>query len=157
MKNVVNLPLITEQLKPVLNKYMLPDEEIFEASTEEDQPQTVQKPDIFLLVTKSAGLVLLFSGLLIGFIVILEAFSLYNDPVQIERFAEIIELGSNIDKVIPQPDQRTDSFRLSYFAAWSITLLLLMLISMIAFTAVRTGGELVLYELKIKQSNIESP
>jgi hypothetical protein len=42
-------------------------------------------------------------------------------------------------------------FRLSYFVAWVISLLLLMLIGRLAIAAIKTGGELVLYDRHVQQ------
>ncbi|MEE9575557.1 MAG: hypothetical protein V3W03_05590 [Gammaproteobacteria bacterium] len=40
---------------------------------------------------------------------------------------------------------------MSYFFAWVIALLLLLLIARISLTAIKTGGELVLFDMQIKQ------
>ncbi|MDZ7735412.1 MAG: hypothetical protein U5P41_04205 [Gammaproteobacteria bacterium] len=41
--------------------------------------------------------------------------------------------------------------RLSYYIAWVIALILLLLLARISLAAVRTGGELVLYETQMKR------
>ncbi len=126
------------------------------------------------------GFVLLLAGLWIAFEVLFEAWDLYQEPEKIERFARAIEKGSNIDKslvsfrdsVIASDSSitsgaddndslstnnteiiqaSTDSVRISYFLAWIIALLLLLLIARIALGAIKTGGELVLYDMQIKQ------
>ena len=100
-----------------------------------------------LLLVRLSGIVLLSIGLLAGLKIMLDGFQLYREPARIEVFAQAIEKGSNIDRTLA-PDNgdelRNDgNFRMSYFAAWAIVLTLLLFISMIAFTAIRTGGELL--------------
>jgi len=110
-------------------------------------------------MVKAIGTILLLFGLWAGIKVMLEGFHLYRDPIKIETFASAIEKGSNIDKtMIPANNAITtdrNDFRLSYFAAWVITLSLLLLISMIAFAAIKTGGELVLLDSKAKRLSKE--
>lgn len=50
-----------------------------------------------------------------------------------------------------QPAEPQYRLRLSYYIAWVIALMLLLLIARIALGAVRTGGELVLYETQMKR------
>lgn len=119
------------------------------------------------LIVRAAGFILMFVGLWIGLKTINEAWSLYQQPQNIERLARAIEQGSNLDKALTS---RTDptvtdagingqvrevnealGFRLSYFVAWVIAILLLMLIGRLAIAAVKTGGELALYDLQIKR------
>lgn len=45
----------------------------------------------------------------------------------------------------------SDNVRVSYFLAWVIAILLLLLIARIALGVIKTGGELVLYDMQIKQ------
>jgi hypothetical protein len=125
------------------------------------------------------GFFLLLAGLLVALQVLLTAKDLYEHPENIERFAVAIEKGSNIDKtlapirdsLIPESDSGNDSgngvihygeteqrpsttgtgnIRVSYFFAWVIVLLLL-LIARISLAAIKTGGELVLFDMQIKQ------
>ena len=143
----------------------------------ESQPleRTTQRAQTLV---RGSGFLLLIVGLWIALAVIIEAWSLYRNPQQIVRMADAIEQGSNLDHSLAKanqglaagaPDERdTDaaavpssvaadaavkgpSFRLSYFAAWLIAILLLMLIGRLALGAVKTGGELVLYDLHIKR------
>lgn len=44
-----------------------------------------------------------------------------------------------------------DNVRVSYFLAWVIAILLLLLIARIALGVIKTGGELVLFDMQIKQ------
>ena len=127
---------------------------------------------VMALVVRFIGLFLLLAGLWVALQVLLEALELYRDPRRIERFAEAIEQGSNIDKslvsfrneiiteetgepaegsVEPQTVQPSANIRVSYFFAWMIVLLLLLLIARISLAAIKTGGELVLYDMQIKQ------
>ncbi|MCZ6666500.1 MAG: hypothetical protein O7B81_14445 [Gammaproteobacteria bacterium] len=128
---------------------------------------------ILNLVVRGFGLVLLLVGMIVALMVITSAWSLYDDPEKIESFARAIEHGSNLDlslssakttgrrqldsssvdggpileeTVAPRPE-----FRFSYFIAWLIAILLLMMIGRLSITAVRTGGELALYDVQVKK------
>lgn len=125
------------------------------------------------IVVRIAGFVLMAAGLWIALSVIAEAWSLYQEPQRIEPFAQAVEAGSHLDRVVgsavhneekkdaenaeaapgaPKPaSPEPASFRLSYFAGWLLAILLLMLIGRLAITAIRTGGELVLYDLRMKR------
>ena len=127
------------------------------------------------VIVRFSGLVLLFAGLWIAFQVLTEALNLYNEPQRIERFAAAIEKGSNIDKSLVSiqhskanqardyglseyPDtpgkngeKAKDDISISYFLAWIIVLLLMLMIARISLSAIKTGGELVLYDVQIKQ------
>jgi len=119
------------------------------------------------LVVRAAGFILMFVGLWIGLKTINEAWTLYKEPQNIERLARAIEQGSNLDKALASNAERPADdaavagqvrevnqalgFRLSYFVAWVIGILLLMLIGRLAIAAVKTGGELALYDLQIKR------
>ena len=122
------------------------------------------------------GFILLLAGLWVALQVLLTAKDLYEHPENIERFAIAIEKGSNIDKTLApirdslmvdndtgngvkqynDTEQRpatagAGDIRVSYFFAWVIALLLLLLIARISLTAIKTGGELVLFDMQIKQ------
>lgn len=121
--------------------------------------------DILNVIVRLCGLILLFIGLWIAIQVFTEALSLYRDPGNIERVATAIEAGSNIDKSIAPirdsiltedetsnpPAAASSGFRISYFIAWVIQLLLLLLLARISVMAVKTGGELALYDAQIKR------
>lgn len=142
--------------------------------------------DFLAFVVRALGLVLLLFGMWLALEVLNEAWQLYHEPHRIERFADAIEAGSNIDRSIAplQLDAGTakggtpgataanvpgsyDSsaatttqkntgdphyrLRLSYYLAWVIVLLLLLLLARISLGVVRTGGELVLYETQMKR------
>ena len=126
---------------------------------------------IMSIFVRLLGLTLLLAGIWIAFHVLLEAYQLYREPQRIERFAAAIEKGSNIDKSLvsfrnstmesgentggvqssrEQGSRASGNVRVSYFFAWMIVLLLLLLIGRISLAAIKTGGELVLYDVQIK-------
>ena len=133
---------------------------------------------IMSIFVRFIGLFLLIAGVYVALYVMLKAMDLYQNPKSIEYFALAIEKGSNIDKslssirdaVIVEPvegeetsganrqetrrgpsDAADSHVRISYFFAWIIMLMLLMLIGSISLRAIKTGGELVLYDMQIKQ------
>ena len=132
--------------------------------------------NIMSFLVRILGFFLLLAGIWVAIQVLLTAQDLYANPEKIERFAVAIEKGSNIDKTLaPIRDSLivgsdsengvkqytetgkslspvgTGNIRVSYFFAWIIALLLLLLIARISLTAIKTGGELVLYDVQIKQ------
>ena len=132
--------------------------------------------NILSFIVRILGLFLLLAGLWVALQVLLTAQDLYAHPEQIERFAVAIEKGSNIDKTLApirdslivdsdadgavqyntetnnKPSSAdTGNIRVSYFFAWVIALLLLLLIARISLMAIKTGGELVLFDMQIKQ------
>lgn len=123
-------------------------------------------------VVRGFGFVLMLVGLWISLAVIAEAWSLYRNPANIERLAKAIEQGSHLDHALSRvgtPERSTledtapaaggstaeDAellgFRLTYFVAWIIAILLLMLVGRLALGAVKIGGELVLHDAQIKK------
>jgi hypothetical protein len=127
--------------------------------------------DVLSVIVRMCGLLLLFIGLWIAIQVFSEALALYKDPANIERMATAIEAGSNIDKSIrpirdsilgedgdeintetkAKAKDNAEGFRVSYFIAWIVDLLLLLLLARIALMAIKTGGELALYDAQIKR------
>ena len=128
------------------------------------------------------GVVVLFVGLWVGLKVILEAWALYDTPERIERFAVAIENGSNLDKIFSATVERMSSqgssespadeprisggvaseptdpgpaLRLSYFAAWFIAMMLMLIIGSLAMSAISTGGKLALYDTEVKKYSRE--
>lgn len=142
------------------------EQRIYAFPQDEDRPvrasrqKTGKKHDWFTFAARSIGMFLLVFGLWAGVYVMLEALQLYRDPVKIEQFALAVEKGSNLDRTLA-PYEKQDvtvgaakednDLHLSYFVAWMFALLLLMLTSMIAFSAMRTGGELVLQDRQGEQ------
>jgi len=132
--------------------------------------------NIMSFIVRILGMFLLLAGLWVALQVLLTAQDLYEHPENIERFAIAIEKGSNIDKTLApirdslmvdsdsgngvkqynDTEQRpatagAGDIHVSYFFAWVIALLLLLLIARISLTAIKTGGELVLFDMQIKQ------
>ncbi|NNM01438.1 MAG: hypothetical protein HKO62_11855 [Gammaproteobacteria bacterium] len=110
------------------------------------------------------GILLLLVGLFITLKVVFEAWALYRDPGRIEAFAVAIEKGSNLDRALmpvrdevdanqsgAAADAASGAPRVSYFVAWVLALLLLMLVGRLALGAVRVGGELALYDMYVKK------
>lgn len=133
--------------------------------------------EILTFIVRVLGLVMLLVGLYIGIKVILEAWHLYEQPQRIERFATAIEQGSHIDSLLaslaepapkptsnetevgPQdiattsmsPEPTKPDIRMTYFLAWAVVILLLMVIGGLASSAIKTGGQLALYDLQVKR------
>lgn len=126
--------------------------------------------DILGIIVRLLGLVVLVIGLTVALKVIIEVWDLYKDPHNIERFATAIEQGSGLDSLINNFSKQTNnsdtentisqteirvqqqsSLRLTYFVAWIIVILLLMVIGGIGMSAIRTGGQLALYDLQVKR------
>jgi disulfide bond formation protein DsbB len=143
---------------------------------DEDPPAPVAAPESVgstaaQMIARIAGLIIMTIGLWVSLAVIVEAWSLYRSPEGIETMARAIERGSHLDQSLArvsqdktEPDESSPSarpkreksesmlgFRLSYFVAWVISLLLLMLIGRLAIAAIKTGGELVLYDRHVQQ------
>ena len=131
--------------------------------------------NVMSFLVRLLGLFLLLVGLWVALWVLLTAQSLYQHPEQIEIFAAAIEKGSNIDKTMAslrenlvveneldngvqnytETDRRPSStgsgnIRISYFFTWIIVMLLLLLVARIALATIKTGGELVLFDMQIK-------
>lgn len=115
-------------------------------------------------LVRGFGVLLLLVGLFITLKVVFEAWALYRDPGRIEAFAVAIEQGSNLDRALMPARDELDSGesgtasaagsnapRVSYFVAWVLALLLLMLVGRLALGAVRVGGELALYDMYVKK------
>ncbi len=125
--------------------------------------------DFLSIIVRSLGLLMLIIGLYVGIKVIFEAWDLYDEPQRIERFADAIDQGSNLDNALssftasalnidttnastpPEAAKADDSLRISYFLAWVLAVLLLMIIGGLAMSAIRTGGQLALYDLEVKR------
>lgn len=125
--------------------------------------------DFMSFCVRLMGVFMLIVGLWMGVKVIVEVWALYRSPQHIERFADAIDQGSNLDKVLasftstrPKKSSHDENatvktqgdkqaIRVSYFLAWIIVILLLMLIGRLALGAIKTGGELALYDLQVKR------
>ena len=123
-------------------------------------------------LVRGCGFALMAFGFLVSIAVMVEAWSLYRAPTSVERLARAIEKGSNLDRALTRasrhavPDETVleddedaakptgeplFGFRFSYFVAWVVAILLLLLIGRLAIAAVKTGGELVLYERHVQK------
>ncbi len=102
-------------------------------------------------LVRGLGVVLIIAGMWSSIMVIVEAWTLYSDPQRIERFAQAIEMGSNLDRSLtstPSAEADTPSVRLSYFVAWIFALPLLFLMGLLALHAVKVGAGLARPERK---------
>jgi Na+/proline symporter len=127
--------------------------------------------DILGFIVRLLGLVILVIWLTVALKVIIEAWDLYKQPHNIERFAKAIEQGSGLDSLInniakpnngstntlnesinssPKPSEQ-NKLRLTYFVAWILVVLLLLVIGGLAMSAIKTGGQLALYDLQVKR------
>ena len=130
---------------------------------------TSKTTDFLSIIVRSLGLVMLIIGLYVGIKVIFEAWNLYDEPQRIERLADAIDHGSHLDSAISSitssalntgstenadrsaTSNSADTLRVSYFLAWFLAVLLLLIISGLAMSAIRTGGQLALYDLEVKR------
>ena len=119
------------------------------------------------VLVRLLGLCFLLIGIGAAIIILREAWGLYQEPDRMVRFATAIERGSNLDKIFSFGDESTkaategesataaaasaSSLRLSYFAGWFLVLLLMLVASILAISAVSAGGRLVLYDTDIRQ------
>ncbi|MDX1433379.1 MAG: hypothetical protein R3286_13130 [Gammaproteobacteria bacterium] len=119
------------------------------------------------ILVRLLGLTFLVIGIGAALVILNEAWHLYKDPERIEPFAAAIERGSNLDRIFAlsetdaaatqepsesaAPERDSASLRLSYFASWFLVLLLMLVGSIVAISAVSAGGRLVLYDTDIRQ------
>ena len=107
------------------------------------------------------GIALGLGGLWAGVKVVFEAWGLYQQPAAIDRLARVIDHASHVDSLlVSRPPAASEGggkagtsaaqqtpeepFRLSYFLAWALAILLLLLIGKLSTCTVRAGGELAL-------------
>ena len=130
-------------------------------------------------LVRFAGLALLVVGLWTAVTIILEAWTIYTNPKsqRVEAFARAIEDATHLDAVLTP--KRTDTpvkgegvagntgaetskpathaassgeeFRFSYFVAWAILLMMMLLVGRLSLAAIKTGGELALYDVQIRR------
>lgn len=110
-------------------------------------------------VVRAAGVALVLVGLWAGVKVVFEAWSLYRDPTAVDRLARVIDRASHVDSLIPAPGAAPpagspagrpgapteERFRPSYFLAWVVAILLLLLVGKLASWTVRAGGQLAIH------------
>lgn len=120
---------------------------------------------LLAILVRLLGLTFLVIGIGAAVVILNEAWHLYKDPARIEPFAVAIERGSNLDRIFALSEEQagdtteqsaaaardTSSLRLSYFASWFLVLLLMLVGSIVAISAVSAGGRLVLYDTDIRQ------
>jgi hypothetical protein len=124
-------------------------------------------------VIRIAGLFLLAVGLWAAVTLIQEAWAVYERPdsPRIEAMARAIESASHLDRTLspkrtagasPAPDGEGEAaesttateeppIRFSYFIAWAVVLMLMLLIGRLAMAAIKTGGELALHDVEIRR------
>ena len=107
------------------------------------------------------GVALVLVGLWAGVKVVFEAWGLYQQPAAIDRLARVLDHASHVDSLlVSRPPAASEGggkagasatqqapeepFRLSYFLAWTLAILLLLLIGKLATWTVRAGGELAI-------------
>jgi len=131
---------------------------------------------LLAVLVRLLGLCFLVVGIGATVVILHEAWMLYQEPERIDRFAVAIESGSNLDKIFalsggdtvktseqedtagsasPPSDASASAenanLHLSYFAAWFLVLLLMLVASITAISAVSAGGRLVLFDTDIRQ------
>ena len=109
-----------------------------------------------VFLARVGGLILLAVGIVTMTRVAYEAWTLYQEPANISRFAEAVERGSNIDKLLVPGNRRSGTaeptysatggdLKPSYFLAWTVAIPLLLTIGLLALWAIRAGAELTVY------------
>lgn len=112
-------------------------------------------------IVRCIGVVILCFGLWMAYQLVKECWSLYNDPSKMEKFAEHVAKGSDIDKSgesltqfvgeltgeaagvkDPKKLPAITPTRFSYFAAWFLSIILFWIIGKISFWAISTGTKI---------------
>jgi hypothetical protein len=120
---------------------------------------------LLAVLVRLLGLCFLVVGIGAAVVILNEAWMLYQEPERIDRFALAIERGSNLDKIFTLSGGEAEggeeaaaaapatggNFRPSYFAGWFLVLLMMLVASIVAISAVSAGGRLVLYDTDIRQ------
>lgn len=148
--------------------------------TVDDTPMyKIMTNNIMSMIVRGAGMLLLLMGMWMGMKTLNIILDLYQTPETIERFATKIEQGSGIDKaiapakeIIASTNSSTESnpnelqefeakpkknsasqqgLRMSYFFAWAIVLILLLILGRLSLIAIKVGGELVLYDVQLRR------
>jgi hypothetical protein len=107
------------------------------------------------LAARLAGLVLLLVGVWGAVQVLGEAWDLYRDPDTVERFAEAVERGTHIDRILVPGNRQAlgsgegsypatgDDFRPSHILGWVLAVVLLLLLGRLAYWILMAGSTLV--------------
>ena len=118
---------------------------------------------LLAVIVRLLGLCFLVVGIGAAVVILNEAWMLYQEPQRIDRFALAIEQGSNLDKIFTLSGGEAEgeaaaaapatggNLRLSYFAGWFLVLLMMLVASIVAISAVSAGGRLVLFDTDIRQ------
>lgn len=132
----------------------------FEVEPDNDESGPERLEARLHLGTKITGCVLLLFGTWLIVAVVIETWDLFQHPDHIEQLATAIERGSNVDRTVT-PRLTADAttaapaaeppFRLAYFAAWVIALLLLLVLGQLAVATVRTGATLASSDAAVKR------
>jgi len=130
----------------------------------------LEKGKIMTVLVRFLGALVMVAGLLLAGAVLFEIWNLYKNPEHVERFAQAVERGSNIDTFLAPRRAQSGSaarvlgddadtgstqdavgVRMSYLFAWFIVLVLLMIASRFALAAVTTGGRLALFDMDVSR------
>jgi disulfide bond formation protein DsbB len=113
-------------------------------------------------IVRAAGVALVLVGLWAGVKVVFEAWGLYRDPAAVDRLARVIDRASHVDTLLaprpgapagtgetgaratPAPQSSEEAFKPSYFLAWTLAILMLLLVGKLASWTVHAGGKLAL-------------
>lgn len=124
---------------------------------EQGSPTTFDSPgsNIIQWIVRGFGFLLMLIGFFVAIRVIFEVWGLYIDPAGIETFARAIETSSGLDAAL-RSGLETDTspsggVRLSYFIAWFIALVLLMIVGRLSIAAMHVGGQLVLWDVPLSR------
>lgn len=134
----------------------------FEVEPEEHETSRERVEAWLHLGTRGIGVLLLLFGVWLIAAVVVETWGLFQNPDHIAKFATAIERGSNLDRVLAprlteDPElaepgmEPAPPFRLAYFAAWVIALLLLLVLGQLAIAAIHVGGSLASSDVAIKR------
>lgn len=134
---------------------------------------TIQWSNLFETIVRLVGAVIMIVGVVVALQVLRHAWDLFNDHASVVAFGEKIEKASNLNNAFntllgeslaefrlharqvfdpnnannQQPAARFEPWNLSYFVAWFVKILLLLLIARIGFWAMSEGGKLALVSL----------
>lgn len=95
------------------------------------------------------------AGIVLAALVILEIWQLYRAPGRLAEFAAQVESVSGVDRALSdfvggasQSAPGNSRLRLSYYLSWILVLLLLSLLTRLAFGCIREGGRILLEDLR---------
>lgn len=96
------------------------------------------------------------AGMVLAALVILEVWHLYRAPGKLAEFAAQVESVSGVDQALSDfvggasqsAPGNNGQLRLSYYLSWILVLLLLSLLTRLAFGCIREGGRILLEDLR---------